>query len=235
MVSSCTLSQLSSFWIIRSPRPTSNWTSSYKAPGSTTHEGQANLQLGATLDSLYLSGFRSNFNTTRAEDDEKVRLVVGVVVLAVNPLPPSAIATLVELGKQRVMNLLRLIQSFLNFSDDPDSPVLPFHKSFPDFITNPHRCSDTRFHISPRTGHLKLALHCLKLMNKKLEQNLLSLPDYVLNSEVEHLEERADNHISTALEYACKSWHNHLIEVRGDMHLLFLHFGVSCRRGFWHG
>jgi hypothetical protein len=187
-----------------------------KAPGSTTHEGQANLQLGATLDSLYLSGFRSNFNAMRAEDDEKVRLVVGVVVLAINPLPPSAIATLVDMGKQRVMNLLRSVQSFLKLSDDPDSPVLPFHKSFPDFITNPHRCSDTRFHISPGTGHLKLALHCLKLMKDQLEQNPLSLPDYVLNSEVEDLEERTGNHISTALGYACKSWHNHLIEVRGD-------------------
>ncbi|KAF9644340.1 hypothetical protein BDM02DRAFT_991052 [Thelephora ganbajun] len=188
-----------------------------KAPGSTAHEGKANLQLGATLDSLYLSCFQTTFNRTSAEDDENVRLVIGAVVLAMNPLPPSAIATLVKLGKQRVMNLLRLTQSLLKLSEDPDSPVLPFHKSFPDFITNPLRCPDKRFHISPGTGHLKLALNCLKLINDSLEQNLLSLPNYALNSGVEDLEARVDSYTSIALCYACRHWHNHLTEVREDI------------------
>jgi len=186
------------------------------APGSTTHEGNANLQLGATLDSLYLSSFRSAFKRTSTKDDEKVRLVIGAVVLATNPLPPSAIAILVNLGKQQVMNILHLIQSLLKLHEDPDTPVLSFHKSFPDFITNPLRCSDGRFHISPRTGHLNLALSCLKLMNNSLEQNLLSLPNYALNSEVADLQVRINNCISTALEYACRSWYKHLTKVRGD-------------------
>ena len=187
-----------------------------KAPGITTHEGNANLQLGTTLDSLYLSSFRSAFNRTSTEDDEKVRSVVGAVVLATNPLPPSAIATLINMGKQQVMNILQLIQSLLKLREDPNALVISFHKSFPDFITNPLRCSDGRFHISPRTGHFNLALSCLKLMNNSLEQNLLSLPSYALNSEVEDLQARIDNCVSTALEYACRSWHKHLTEVRGD-------------------
>ena len=188
-----------------------------RAPGSTTHEGKAKVRQSVTLDSLYLSSFQNAFEGMDAEDDEKVRFVIGAVVLAVNPLPPSAIAALVDLGKLEVMNLLRLTQSLLKLPEDPDSPVLPFHKSFPDFITDPLRCPNKRFHISPKAGHLKLALDCLKLMNESLEQNLLSLPDYALNSEVEDLEVRAKGRISVALEYACKSWHNHLTEVRGDV------------------
>jgi len=146
-----------------------------------------------------------------------VRWVVGTVVLAVNPLPPSAIATLVGLGEQKVIDLLRLIHSLQKLPDDPNSPVLPFHKSFPDFITDPLRCPNERFHIPPRTGHLKLALSCLKLMNGSLEQNFLSLPDYSLNSEVEDLQTRIKDRISVALEYACRSWHSHLIETMGDV------------------
>jgi hypothetical protein len=187
-----------------------------RTPGSTTHEGQAGLQLGTTLDSLYLSTLQNAFSRTSTKDDEKVHLVIGVVVLAVNPLPPSAIATLVNLGKQQVVNLLRLIQSFLTLPEDPDLPVLPFHKSFPDFITDPMRCPNGKFYISPQTGHLKLAQHCLRLMNDSLEQNLLSLPNYALNSEVGDMQARIKNHTSTALQYACRSWHNHLTEVRGD-------------------
>lgn len=54
-------------------------------------------------------------------------------------------------------------------------------------------------------------------MNNSLEPNLLSLPNYVLNSEVEDLQARISDHINTALKYACKYWHKHLIEVRGDI------------------
>jgi len=54
-------------------------------------------------------------------------------------------------------------------------------------------------------------------MNDGLEQNLLSLPDYVLNSEVMDLETRIDDRISIALRYACLSWHNHLTEIEGDI------------------
>ncbi|KAF9647149.1 hypothetical protein BDM02DRAFT_2810825 [Thelephora ganbajun] len=188
-----------------------------RAPGSTVHEGKARFRPSTTLDSLYLTTFQSAFDEMGAEDDEKVQSVISTVVLAVNPLPPSAIATLVDLEKEEAMDLLRMIQSLLKLSEDPDYPVLPFHKSFPDFITNPLRCPDKRFHISPRTGHLNLALNCLKLMNYSLEQNLLSLPNYALNSEVKDLESRINNHISIALKYACQSWHNHLTEVRGDI------------------
>jgi len=203
-------------------------------PSSTSHEGRAKVRSTAnldsldgfapsvdgsieTLDSLYLSTFQGAFSGMDASDDEKVRCVLGTVVLAVNPLPPSAIAVLVGLGKQEVMDLLRQIRSLLKLSEDPDSLVLPFHKSFPDFITDPLRCPNKRFHISPETGHLKLALSCLKLMNSSLEQNLLSLPNYVLNSEVQDLEMRVKDCISIALQYACKSWHNHLTGASEDL------------------
>jgi hypothetical protein len=199
-----------------------------QSPGSTTQEGKAKVRPSTTLDSLYISCFQSAFDGMDADDDEKVRLVVGTVVLAVNPLPPSAIANLVSLEKQEVMDLLRLIQSLLELNnEDPDIPVLPFHKSFPDFITDPLRCPNKRFHISPRTSHLELALSCLKLMNNSLEQNILLLPNYALNSEVEGLEMRIRDHISVALQYACKSWFSHLIEVRGDITAI-----ISALRSF---
>ena len=196
-------------------------------PESTTHEGKAKLRSSTTLDSLYLSAFQSAFGGADTGDDEKVRLVVGTIVFAVNPLSSSAIATLVNLGTREVVDLLRQIQSLLKFPEDPDSPVLPFHKSFPDFIVDPLRCSNDRFHIPPTTGHLKLALDCLKLMNGSLEHNLLSLPNYALNSEVQDLKVRIEDHMSVGLQYACRSWSSHLSEVRGDVSSV-----VTTLRGF---
>ena len=203
-----------------------------KAPEITTHEGQAVLQLGTTLDSLYLSALQNAFNKTSTTDDERIQSVISVVILAVNPLPPSAIATLINLGKQQVLNILRLIQSFLTLSENSDLPVLPFHKSFPDFITDSLRCPEGRFHIPPQTGHLKLALHCLKIMDDKLKQNLLSLPDYALNSEVKGLKTRIDEGISTALQYACRSWYNHLTETKGDITVIIPALQNFLQKGF---
>ena len=54
-------------------------------------------------------------------------------------------------------------------------------------------------------------------MNNGLEQNLLSLPNYALNSEVKDLETRISDSISVALQYACQSWHNHLTRAGGDV------------------
>jgi len=72
-------------------------------------------------------------------------------------------------------------------------------------------------------------MNCLKLMNDSLEQNILSLPNYILNSEIEDLEARIESHISVALEYACWSWHNHLTEARGDVTAI-----VSALHSFMH-
>ena len=64
-------------------------------------------------------------------------------------------------------------------------------------------------------------------MNANLEQNLLSLPSYALNLEVEDLEARTKDRIGIALKYACESWYDHLIEVRGDITAI-----ISALRNF---
>ena len=193
-----------------------------KAPESTVYEGKAKFRPNTTLDSLYLSCFQSAFEGMDSVDDEKVRSVVGVVVLAMDPLPPSAIATLVNLETREVMDILQLIQSLLKLPEDPDCQVLSFHKSFPDFMIDPLRCPNERFHISPKPSHSKIALSCLKLMNSSLQQNLLSLPDYALNMEVEGLETKVEDQISVALQYACRSWYSHLAEAGGDTSAIVL-------------
>ena len=109
-----------------------------------------------------------------------------------------------------VMSLLESIQSLLVLHEDPNHPIQPFHKSFPDCITDPTRCVDMRFYISPNY-HIELILCCLKLMDKSLRRNMCSIPDYALNSEVKDLQKRIEeSEICGALEYACRSWHEHL-------------------------
>ena len=188
-----------------------------KLPECTAPEGKTRFNPKTTLDTLYTSILQMAFSEDDPEVYSRVRSTLGAVILLINPLPPSAIAELVSLNLREVIMFLTLVQSLLAFGEDLNQPVKPFHKSFPDFITNPSRCSDTRFYISPKNLHLELAKNCLRMMNDGLEQNLLSLPDYALNLDVEDLQTKADGHISTALRYACLSWHNHLTETEGDI------------------
>ena len=184
-----------------------------KSPGSMAHEGQTSLKTYHSLDSLYMSILHTAFpkDETDADDEAMVRSVVGAVVLTANPLSPSVIATLMDIDYNVVMALLESIQSLLVLHDNGIHPIQPFHRSFPDFITDPTCCVDTRFYISPG-HHLELALHCLKLMDRLLKRNMCSIPDYALNSDVGDLPERIkESGILGALEYACRSWYKHLI------------------------
>ena len=201
-------------------------------PERTDHEGKTRFNTKTTLDSLYSSILEVAFGEENAEACSKVRSTIGAVVLLVNPLPSTAIANLVDLDPEEVISLLTLVQSLLVFDEDSDQSVKPFHKSFPDFITDSSRCIDSRFYISPGHLHFEPATNCLRLMNGGLEQNLLSLPDYALNSEVEDLEKRINDRISVALRYACQSWHNHLVRTGGEVTDVISHLRVFLEENF---
>ena len=166
---------------------------------------------GKSLDSLYTSILREAFGDDKPKDDAKTRSILGAVVLAANPLSPSTIAVLLGFDVEDVPFFLSTVNSLLILKEDVSRPVRPFHKSFPDFITDPNRCTNARFHISPPDHHTQLLIASLGLMDRTLEKNMCKLPDGVANSDVSDLKERAKKYINPALRYACVSWHTHLV------------------------
>jgi len=182
-----------------------------QSPESTAREGKTELKAHMTLDSLYMSILQVAFGSDDAKDDHKIRSILGAVVLAVNPLSPSTVAVLLGFGAMEVFLLLSSMQSLLILQGDIDYPVQPFHKSFSDFITDPTRCINQRFYISPPDHHLDLLVGSLALMGRALEKNMCCLPDTVINSEVDDLQERTEQYISYPLQYACRLWYKHLI------------------------
>ena len=180
------------------------------SPESSVHEGKTRLKANTTLDLLYMTILQEAFSSNDPEDDPIVRSVFGAVILAANPLSPSTIALLLGLDPEDVLPLLSSAHSLLVLQEHTDHPVRPFHKSFPDFITNPTRCTNQRFYVSPSDHHMELLVGCLKLMDQRLEKNICMLPDSVTNSEVPDLKERAELYIDHTLQYACESWHKHI-------------------------
>ena len=182
------------------------------SPESSAFEGKTKFTASATLDSLYMSILQEAFGDGYPEDDPKVRSVLGAVVLAANPLSPSAIATLLGFDVEDVIPILSSAHSLLTLHEDVDYPVRPFHKSFPDFIVDPVRCANSRFRVCPPDQHTELLIGCLGLMDRILELNMCTLPKGAINSEVDDLRKRTKECINQALEYACRSWHKHLVD-----------------------
>jgi hypothetical protein len=189
-----------------------------QSPESSAREGKTKFKINTSLDSLYTSILQGAFGDDEDPDnDPKVRSVLGAMILAANPLSPSSIARILGFDVEEVSPLLSSAQSLLILKEDIDSPVRPFHKSFPDFITDPTRCTDPRFHISPPHHHTQLLISCLNLMDRTLEKNMCKLPSGAVNSEVRDLKERIKRYIEPALQYACRSWHTHLVGGRATL------------------
>jgi hypothetical protein len=159
---------------------------------------------GKTICSRYTSTLQEAFGDYKPEDAQIFRSVLGAIVLAVNPLSPSAVATLLGLNVEHVLLCLQSVESLLIPWESKDSPVQPFHETFPAFLTDPDMCTDKRFHVSPRTHHKELLVRCLKLMNERLGESPL---DIATDSRVDV---RTGRSIDDALKYACVSWHKHL-------------------------
>ena len=183
-----------------------------RSPECSVRESKTKFDENTTLDSLYTSILRGAFgDDDDPDDDPKVRSVLGAMILAANPVSPSTISMLLGLDAlEGVFPRLSSAQSLLILKEDINSPVRPFHKSFPDFIIDPDRCTNKRFFVSPPTHHSELLIGCLNLMNRMLEKNMCKLPEAVANSDVSDLKERAEQYMDPALQYACRSWHTHL-------------------------
>ena len=206
------------------------------SPENTTFEGETKFKGKATLDLLYMSILQQAFGNDNPENDSRIQSILGFVILAVNPLSPSAIAALLGLEPGDVFPFLSSMCSLLVLHEDIQYPVRPFHKSFPDFMVDPLRCTNTRFCISLHDQHAKFLVGCLKLMNQRLEQNMCKLPDGVINSEVNDLKQRVEQYIDPALQYACKSWHKHFTEVTSshrDNIIPFLNKFLETKFLFW--
>ena len=195
-------------------------------PENHAYEGMTRFKSNTTLDSLYLLILQEAFGDDNSEYDPKVRSILGAVALSASPLSPCAIATLLDFDIDGVRLRLSSIHSLL-ILEDVNSPVWPFHRSFPEFVVDPTRCINKRFCVSHPSHNSELLVGCLKLMNRTLEKNMCGLPNAITNSEVDDLHERTERYISPALRYACKSWHKHFVDehtthtpaIRSDLHL----------------
>lgn len=176
-------------------------------PESTSHEGPSGV------DSLYTRIFEEHSTLYTPQFNgslQRLRLILGAVIFAFNPLSRESLAKLLGLKLSDVSTSLRPLHSVLLVPDSDKVPIRIFHRSFPDYLMDPERCTNPSFRLDTKDQHAKMTLCCLELMKTKLERNLCKLPRYAMNCDVEDLISRRQEFIGDALEYACMFWAKHL-------------------------
>ena len=174
------------------------------SPNSTIHEGRAGIDL------LYTQVLEHAFLDVKdASVFTNFRRVLGAIILAFNPLSKAQIAKLLDINLSLIAATLRHLHSVLLIPNDDSKEIRIFHKSFPDFLQDRNRCSDSNFSIDPSVHHGDMAVRCLELL-KKLKPNPCDLPDFVMNQDVTNLPGLLEDKVGNAARYACGYWALHV-------------------------
>jgi len=179
-------------------------------PQSTAEEGRSGV------DQLYTGVLQQAFHTLHTDSSQQYlhfQTVVGTILLIFNPLSIKGLSELLGCSIQHIRNTIRSLHSLLLVPESTEHPIHVFHKSFPDFLLDPVRCQDKQFLVEPAGHHREIVLACLRLMGERLKKNICNLDDYAILSEVKDLSTQKKAHIGDALEYACRFWTKHLLEV----------------------
>ena len=178
-------------------------------PQSTVEEGKSGI------DQLYTKVLQQAFANVHPDSSQRYlrfQTVVGAVLLIFNPLSIKGLSDLLGHNTQYIRNATRSLHSLLIVPEGIEDPIRIVHKSFPDFLMDPHRCQDRWLLVEPTDYHPKILLACLRLMGERLKRNICNLDDHVILSEVNDLSILKRAHIGDALEYACRFWAKHLLE-----------------------
>jgi len=192
----------------RSRTPTEQLDRIISLAQSTTHEIRSGIDL---LYTQVLEQAVGDMDLDTEEVHSRFKTVVGAVLLVVNPLSARALLELLRVPS--ISTTLSSLHSLLLIPENTEDPIQVFHKSFPDFLTDPARCKDRRFLVEPAVHHTEILLSCLNLMEERLKKNICNLDSHAVLGGVEDLSALCKTHIGDALKYACCFWAKHLLRV----------------------
>ncbi|KZP30695.1 hypothetical protein FIBSPDRAFT_978725, partial [Athelia psychrophila] len=168
------------------------------------------------LDQLYLQVLMNAHPKPSAELAERLRLLLGTIVLLQDPLSFHGIQQLLKhepvnrFEAHSMRQTLMRLHSIILVPEGDHAIIRTLHPSFFDFITSPDRCSISRLLVDTSQQHTLLLAACLRTM-QGLKHNVCELPDSsVLNNEVADLSSRIVKFIPPELQYACRHWGTHL-------------------------
>jgi hypothetical protein len=177
--------------------------------------GRTRGQFGR-LDDLYSQILRTAHDASGHADevDTDLRAVLVTLVLVQQQLPAHELAMIADVDEDQCREYLRHISALLNYEHETNDIVRLMHLSFPDFLSDSHRCFGlSGYVVDLESDHLRIVERCLEHMNRLLRYDICHIGDpSLLNAEVADLKDRLTQYISATLRYACRFWVTHWLE-----------------------
>ncbi|KAH6916421.1 hypothetical protein BKA70DRAFT_1556875 [Coprinopsis sp. MPI-PUGE-AT-0042] len=163
------------------------------------------------MDRLYTQVLRAAVPDPVDDWFDDYQAVVGAIVVAADVLPVQSLASLLGKEPNSIVGTLSHLHALVApTSQSHNEAFRVHHKSFPDFVTDPSRCSiDTRFLIDASACHAHLARGCLRVMVQMLKQNICELPFLDWSKRLNELPPGIVDRIAPELAYACTHWVSH--------------------------
>jgi hypothetical protein len=157
------------------------------------------------LDALYTTALKS---VGSWEDEDFVvdfRRIMGIILMARQPLSSASIDALLNLHKDRPsMHTISRLGCVLQQSPT----VRLLHPSFADFLTTKTRCEREAWFFDQSTYHMCLAFRCLDRMDTVLERNMCNMTLSV---------DLTNECLPEDVSYACLFWIDHICVIKEDL------------------
>ncbi|KAL5632395.1 hypothetical protein ACGC1H_005380 [Rhizoctonia solani] len=188
------------------------------------------------IDELYTIILRAALDDPSSDKSEREDIlhVLNSVICAQEPLTVDALSKLLKMNdSDRVRTSLRPLWSVLHISG-VNERVTTLHASFPDYMLDLSRSK--QYYCNSEAHNQTIVECCFDLFrNVRPQFNICSLESsYIADSQVEGLEERIKNVISTELFYASRYWATHIHSAIGSLSLVLdLQEFISLRLLLW--
>ena len=194
-------------------------------------------QSHTSLDNLYRVALTHPFRSCNESEYKAVNSILGAILVSREELTDEELSRLLGLAINIVRDVLSRLQPLLQGGHG--RPVRVLHASFIDFLSDPERCKDPKWHIITSAHHLHLASCCLRVMEQDLKFNICGIEtSYYPNKEIEGLQERVEQAIMPSLLYASQYWADHLesgsVQKEGSHPLAdSVQSFITCRLLYW--
>ncbi|KAJ6599388.1 quinon protein alcohol dehydrogenase-like superfamily [Mycena sp. CBHHK59/15] len=160
----------------------------------------------AQIDTLYGQIVDAAWNGKEPGEITDRQNALSTIICLREPLSLSAISRVREEDPENLKLVLADFHSVIDIPSSLESPVIIFHASFPDYMTDRHRSGHNR--LDTQAHHVVLALRCIKCMNLMLHQNLCGIKRADSNTLI--AENVVNRSIPAYLRYASIHWGTHL-------------------------
>ncbi|KAI9771952.1 MAG: hypothetical protein M1839_002585 [Geoglossum umbratile] len=166
------------------------------------------------LDTIYLKVLQSSIYADFGEHETNkhcstLREALGAIVTLFASLSIDSLAKLVDITAKDIDENLGDLHAILDIRKDTHLPIRLHHPSFRDFLLNRKRCDDPRFWVDESIAHGLMANNCIDLLSAELRRDICGLHEPgAIARDVS--DQKIENFLSTALQYACRYWVQHL-------------------------